>query len=158
MTLVPLDRARAHLRADDDYPAEQIQIYLEAAEEDVQAFLNRRVYADSDALDEALAGIPAFLESARARFAAAVIAADAIVDPEPRGLAVDAAADRYTAARYSAGEVYAGMVVNKSITAAVLLVMGHLFANREDTVAGTTNLLPEGSRSLLQPWRVGLGV
>lgn len=112
--LVSLDRARAHLRADDDYPAEQIQIYLEAAEEQAQAFLNRNVYADADEL------------------ATAVLNGTAGDDP---------------------------IVVNKSIMAAVLLITGHLFANREDTIIGTIGSdLPMGSRTLLQPWRVGLGV
>lgn len=113
MSIVSAERARAHLRADDDYPAEQIQIYLEAAEEQAQAFLNRNVYPDADSL------------------ATAVLDGTAGDDP---------------------------MLVNKSITAAVLLITGHLFANREDTVSGAMAQLPMGSRSLLQPWRVGLGV
>ncbi|MFJ3487733.1 head-tail connector protein [Pseudomonas sp. NPDC090202] len=57
----------------------------------------------------------------------------------------------------SAGEE--PMVINKSITAACLLILGNLYANREDNVVGVSVAeLPQGSRSLLSPFRVGLGV
>lgn len=51
------------------------------------------------------------------------------------------------------------MLANDQVKAAVLLTLGHLYANREDVVVGTiTAELPRGARSLLQPHRVGLGV
>ena len=51
------------------------------------------------------------------------------------------------------------MVVNMEIQAAVLLTVGHLYMNREDTVIGVSAAeLPHGARDLLQPYRVGLGV
>jgi hypothetical protein len=51
------------------------------------------------------------------------------------------------------------IVVTKAITAACLLILGNLYANREDVVVGATvSDLPQGSRSLLSPYRVGLGV
>jgi len=51
------------------------------------------------------------------------------------------------------------IVVNPSITAACLLITGHLFANREDVVVGSiSSALPRGSEHLLFPYRIGLGV
>lgn len=51
------------------------------------------------------------------------------------------------------------MVINKAITAACLLILGNLYANREDSVVGVSvSELPQGSRSLLHPYRVSLGV
>jgi predicted HD phosphohydrolase len=53
------------------------------------------------------------------------------------------------------------MVVNDLIKAAVLLIAGHLYRNREDVISGQTAAavqLPLGSRALLQPYRVGMGV
>lgn len=51
------------------------------------------------------------------------------------------------------------MVVNSLVRAAILLILGHLHANREDVVVGTiATELPQGSRSLLAPYRVGMGV
>jgi hypothetical protein len=51
------------------------------------------------------------------------------------------------------------ILINPSIRAACLLIVGNLYANREDVVVGTiSSELPMGSRSLLTPYRVGWGV
>ena len=113
MALVEMAQAKAHLRVDEDYPDDQLSIYLGAAEEQAQEFLNRRVYATAELL------------------AAAVLANVAGSDP---------------------------IVVNDSIRAAVLLILGHLHANRETVTSQQTYALPVGSQSLLWPFRVGLGV
>lgn len=50
-------------------------------------------------------------------------------------------------------------VINPAIQAACLLILGNLYANREDIVVGVTAVeLPMGSRALLAPYRVGMGV
>lgn len=114
MALVSLDQARAHCRVDSDYPAEQLEVYLGAAEDHAAAFLNRKVYETAD------------------QMAAAVLDGSAGENP---------------------------IVVNKSIQAAIMLMTGHLFANREQNVAGATVVaLPTGFDQLLMPYRVGMGV
>ncbi|PTT56184.1 hypothetical protein DBR33_02735, partial [Stenotrophomonas sp. HMWF022] len=51
------------------------------------------------------------------------------------------------------------IVVTDAIRAAVLLTLGHLYANRENVVTGTiVSEMKEGTRSLLWPYRIGLGV
>jgi len=51
------------------------------------------------------------------------------------------------------------ILLNPSVRAACLLILGHLYANREDAVTGTiATELPMGSRSLLMPYRIGMGV
>ncbi|BBP95961.1 hypothetical protein BSFA1_10900 [Burkholderia sp. SFA1] len=53
------------------------------------------------------------------------------------------------------------IVINDAIRAAILLILGRLYAFREDVVAGTASSvveLPAGSKQLLQPHRTGLGV
>jgi len=51
------------------------------------------------------------------------------------------------------------IVVNDAIRAAVLLTLGHLYANRESVITGSAvSEMKEGTRSLLWPYRVGLGV
>ena len=51
------------------------------------------------------------------------------------------------------------MVIEKSIVAACLLILGSLYANREDVIVGvSTTDLTLGSRALLSPYRVHLGV
>ena len=57
----------------------------------------------------------------------------------------------------TAGE--APMVVNYAIQAAILLICGHLFANREDVVVGAQSFgIPNGSRDLLRPHRRSQGL
>lgn len=51
------------------------------------------------------------------------------------------------------------MVAIDAIRAAVLLILGMLYENREDVVIGVSaENLPRGSRALLQPYRVQMGV
>lgn len=111
MRLVTLEEARAHVHSfphDDS----QLELYVGAAEQAAQDFLNRRVYADADALAEA------------------VLDGSAGCDP---------------------------MVVNDAIKAAILLLTGHLFRNREAVTGESVNELPLGVHALLWPHRVGLG-
>jgi len=50
------------------------------------------------------------------------------------------------------------LVVNDAILAAMLLILGHLYMNREDVVIGLTPTeLPMNSRYLLAPYRAGMG-
>ena len=51
-----------------------------------------------------------------------------------------------------------GIVVNPAIVAAVLLQVGHLYANREAVTPGSASELPLGVKHLLQPHRHGTGV
>jgi hypothetical protein len=52
-------------------------------------------------------------------------------------------------------QVFDGIVVNDQIKAAVLLTVGHLYANREDVVVGASvSALPHGADCLLQPYKV----
>lgn len=51
------------------------------------------------------------------------------------------------------------IVINAAIQAALLLIVGHLYANREDVVVGVSaTQLPNGAQYLLQPYRTGMGV
>jgi len=54
------------------------------------------------------------------------------------------------------------MVISAAVRAACLLILGHLYANREDTVTGINTAsvvaLPMGSQALLTPYRIGWGV
>lgn len=51
------------------------------------------------------------------------------------------------------------MVVNSLVRAAILLILGHLYAHREDVITGSISTeLDMGSRSLLAPFRVGMGI
>lgn len=62
---------------------------------------------------------------------------------------------RYRAGYGDESEAYAALP--SSIKAAMLLVLGHLYANRESTTAQAMMTLPLGVESLLRPYRVRLG-
>lgn len=55
MTLIPLETARAHLRTGPGDEDDLITLYLQAAEQAAADYLNRKIYADQAAMDEALA-------------------------------------------------------------------------------------------------------
>lgn len=96
--------------------------------------------------------------------------ADAVMVELYLGAAIDAAQDYLGRKVYSdqtemnaavvagtAGEL--PMVATYAIKAAMLLICGHLFANREDVVVGVQSFaMPNGSRDLLRPHRITPGL
>ena len=113
MQLVDIGEVRAHCNVAGAWDDVILKTYADAAEQYVQDFLNRRVFADVDSM------------------AAAVLDGTAGCDP---------------------------MVVNPAIRAAVLLMAGHLYRNREAVTAENAKELPLGVTQLLWPHRCGLGV
>jgi hypothetical protein len=159
MSLIDLPTAKAHLRVASDYPDAQVSVYLSAAESMAAQFLNRNIYADQTALDAAVAAVPAALIAAGVAYEAAIEAAADIVDTVAQAAAVEYAEGVYAAAQDSARRARAGIVIDDMIRAGALLILGHLFANREDTIVGTiVEALPQGSRAVLMPYRVSMGV
>lgn len=158
MSIIALEDAKAHLRADGDDDA-LIQAYLDAAEDASAQFLNRAIYADDAALLAARVAAPAMLATSLTDIETRVTAAGDIEDgtQQCEALAVIETDRRNALNAYR--EAMAGVVINASITAACLLMLGKLYANREDVVTGQTAVeLPQGAHSLLWPYRVGLGV
>lgn len=154
MPVITLDQARAHLRVESDYPAEQIQAYIAGAESAAAKYLNRSVFQDETARDAALDAIPATLAAAQAAFDASVAAAQVIADPTAHHATIDVARARLTDAQAAAIRDMHGVVANPSIVAACLLTLGHLYANRTDVVVGASVAeLPIGACSLLRPDR-----
>lgn len=103
MAIVTPDLAQKHLRLDEI--TDEVLVYIDAAEEFAQEFLNRSVYADEVPLDDET-----------------------------------------------------GIVANGLIIAAILLILGHLYENREAVTNVTLSSAPLGALNLLQPYRVGMGV
>jgi hypothetical protein len=156
--LIDLPTAKLHLRVDGTAEDAILPLYIGAAEQSAMEFLNRKVYADQAALTAAVAAVPASLTAATATYAAAMTEADLLADLAEREFAYFVAAEAYLASRALAREICAGMVVNDAVKAAVLLMTGHLFENRENVVVGApATELPMGAKAIMQPYRVGLG-
>lgn len=154
MPIVSLAQARSHVRVEADYPEEQLQDAIAGAEDAAQAFLNRRIYSDASALAQARSGYPAAVKEAAAARDRALADAVFIDDRTERTAAIRLADVSYREAKAEADACINGVVVNPSIVAAILLTIGHLYANRSDVVVGTQAVeLPQGAKSFLRPYR-----
>lgn len=155
MSFVTTSEAKLHLRVDSADEDALIGVYITAAEQMAVALLDRGVYADGTALGVAKAAAPGELETASAAYDAAIEAAQAMTDDALQAAATQTAENAWLKACVTHRQTMDGMVVNEAIRAAVLLIVGHLFANREDVVAGVSVAqLPNGADYLLQPYKV----
>jgi hypothetical protein len=154
MPVITLDQARAHLRVDADYPQGQIETYIAGAQDHASQYLNRSIFDTADAMSAAITALPAALAAARVAYEAGVAAAKEIENAGDRCDALEIARAQLEASRAGTARTLNGIVVNPSIVSAVLLLLGHLFENREDVVAGVSVAeLPLGARALLRPYR-----
>lgn len=152
MSIINIDVARAHLRLEPDYPAQQVQPYLDAAEDAAMRFLNRRIFADQAAKNAAVAAID--LVAAKQALDDAIKAAEALTDPAAKQAAMEYAYYVYRQALSKADETFRGVLMNPQIQAGILLIAAHLFERRGDAQAA----IPEAAYMLLYPYREGLGV
>ncbi|MBU1816427.1 MAG: head-tail connector protein [Gammaproteobacteria bacterium] len=156
MSFVSLAEAKIHLRATEGTDEDAlIGLYINAAEQAAVKAMDRGVYADGTALQTAMTAAPAALTAATVAKEAAVAAAEAITDSTEKVAALQVAETAYMRAQVAYRQAFDGIVVNDQIKAAVLLTVGHLYANREDVVVGASvAALPNGADCLLQPFKV----
>lgn len=154
MTFVTLAEAKLHLRVDDSTEDTLIAACIGAAEQTAASIIDRDLFADSTAWAAAAAAAPAALAAATLAYADAIAAADLITDDAERAETINTADNAMLRARAAYRCTQDGMVVNDTIKAAVLLLVGHLFANREDVATGVSIAkLPQGAEWLLQPFK-----
>lgn len=152
MSLLALTDAQAQCRVDSDYPVAQLQPYIDGAEAAAVAYLNRTVFATQDALDAAQDTVPVTLATAGQTYSDALAAAALLTDLNQQQAAIDVAQARMDAATLDAARTVHGIVVNAAILAAIRLLLGHLFLNREAVSNGAAEL-PLGACDLLRPYR-----
>ena len=155
MTFVTLPEAKLHLRVDSADEDALIGVYITAAEQMAVALLDRGVYADGTALGVAKAAAPGELDTAIAACVSAIAAAEALADETAIAAAIQTAGNDLLRAQVAHRQAMDGMVVNEAIKAAVLLIVGSLYAQREDVVVGVSVAqLPNGAEWLLAPYKV----
>lgn len=155
MSFVTLESAKLHLRVDSSDEDALIGVYITAAEQWAMSFLDRGVYADGTALGVAKAAAPGELDTAIAACESAIAAAEALADETAIAAAIQTAGNDLLRAQVAHRHAMDGMVVNEAIKAAVLLIVGHLFAHREDVLSGVSVAkLPNGAEWLLAPYKV----
>ncbi|MBA1296569.1 phage gp6-like head-tail connector protein [Pseudomonas lurida] len=158
MSVIDIELAMKHLRAESE-DRDLVQSQLDGAEAAAMAYLNRSFFVDQAALDLAKATTFQRTQAARAVYRAALVQADAPENAEDRGRLRELARKVLVQTFEIIDMDEFGMVTNKAIEAACLLKLGHLYANREEVVVGTTGTeLPLTSKSLLAPYRIGMGV
>ena len=155
MSFVTTSEAKLHLRVDSADEDALIGVYITAAEQMAIALLDRGVYADGTALGVAKAAAPGELDTAIAAYESAIAAAEALADETAIAAAIQTAGNGLLRAKVAHRHAMDGMVVNEAIKAAVLLIVGSLYAQREDVVVGVSVAqLPNGAEWLLAPYRV----
>ena len=155
MSLVTLESAKLHLRVDSADEDALIGVYITAAEQMAVALLDRGVYADDTALGVAKAAAPGELDTAIAAYESAIAAAEALADETAKAASIQTAGNGLLRAKVAHRHAMDGMVVNEAIKAAVLLIVGSLYTQREDVVVGVSVAqLPNGAEWLLAPYRV----
>ena len=155
MSFVQLSEAKLHLRVDGTDEDALIGLYINAAEQSAVSLLDRGVYADDTALGVAKAAAPGELDTAIAAYESAIAAAEALADEAAKAASIQTAGNGLLRAKVAHRQAMDGMVVNEAINAAVLLIVGHLYANREDVVAGVSVAqMPNGAEWLLAPYKV----
>lgn len=158
MSLVTLAQAKLHLRVDGTDEDSLIQIYINAAEQDVANTLQRNIYADSTTLNAAITAAPTTLASATVAYEAAVAAAELIEDVDQQDVALAKAREDYFHAIEESKRTNRGLVINDTIKSAILLLVGHLYGNREEVVVGLNMAaMPQhiivGVQYLLNPFK-----
>lgn len=157
MSLIDDATAKTHLRIVDGEDDGNLALYLGAAESSAQQYMNRSVYADAAALAAARSGAETTYADARTAYAAAVQAAQA----DQQAVALQVANEAFAQATAAYLFVMRGMVINDEVRAAMLLILSHLYTNREQVVVdyrAAAIEVPKGAESLLFHYRLGLGV
>jgi len=156
MRFITIETARVHCKTDGTDDDAQLEICVDGAEAACVREVNRDVFVDATAQSVAMTALPGIMATARTAYDAAIIAADALTDSNARDFAIELAESELTKAKVAASKTMKGIVAEPNFVSAVLLTLGHLYANREDVVAGQGAAaveLPNASRALLAPLR-----
>ena len=140
MSIIPIEVAMQHVYADEaDQP--QVERKLASAIESAEQYMGRRIYANADELAKAQASATASLGNLKP------------LDDTLPVLALQTLADARRSEQYALVMQMRGVVMNSSIEIGILLILGDLYANRENTTDKPANELPMGALHHLQPFR-----
>jgi hypothetical protein len=157
MPVINIEKAMVHLRVDEDTGGD-VLAKLNSAEDKAARYLNRFFYATATEWTEAIAIALEQLNYTLEQYTESCNAANLVTDSVSRKMLLSAAENLKKEAQYNTKMTMQGIVINPSIEAAVLLILGSLYENREDETSIAINELPKGALWLLDPYRLDLGV
>lgn len=138
-----------HLKSDGEEVEDAlIEQYIASAVSICEGFCNRKFYADATAADADAVVAMADMLIAEAEYNAAIEESDSCTVDRILG-------NRFIEKR---GKILArcnGIVVDDTIRAAILMVTGHLYRNRQEVVTGQGAAavhVPMGAQRILQPY------
>ena len=147
--MIDIELAREHIKADDeDVEDALIEQYIASAKTICEGYCNRKFYDDEA---ERLAAFnQALLDQVTVDddYDAAISAA---TNDSVRGLLTNDHIRRIGEIRQQAN----GVITDDTITAAMLMTLGHLYKNRQEVIAGqqsSATWVPAGAQRMLQPY------
>lgn len=158
MPVINIETAKTHLRVDDD-TGDDVLLKLESAIDSAEQYLNRKVFESLEALQTERNKVADLIVSAQAGYNQSIASANLISDWEYRNILKDTAKNNKKTAMRNIRMIESGIVINPSIEIGILMILGHLYANREDVVVGLGAAeIPKSSKAFLDPYRIDLGV
>lgn len=152
MRFVTLTTLRDHCRADTEDDA-LLTIYGDAAERSVEMLANRYLYVDAATHNTEVDLLPAKVAAARDAYKADMDAAAAIADDVERDFAKSMALDALNRVLIDAQKVRDGLVITEDMKAAILLIAGSLYRNREEVATGVSvTQIPVGAHAIMSKY------
>lgn len=147
--MIDLVLAREHLKADDeDVEDGLIERYIASAKSACEGYCNRKFYEDETTRAADYIAALAELKAAKEARDAALAATD---DCDVQNIVNNT----WISARANCMARCNGVVIDDTITAAMLMMLGHFYRNREEVVVGQysgASQLPAGAKRILEPY------
>jgi len=102
----------------------------------------------------AITAIPAAITAASTAYDAAILSAESITDTKTKEFALKIAQVEYDHVKFKQIDVMDSIVIEDNILNAMLLLIGHWYRNREETVIGQSVAeIPSGVQSIMYKYR-----
>lgn len=146
--MLDIELVLQHIKADaEDIEAALIEQYLASAVSSCENYCNRRIYADIDAKNDDYGVALSDLEAAHTE-------RDAVLNVSENCDVREAAINRYNQKKHAVKRRLVGVVLDDTISAAILMMVGHFYRNRQEVVVTQGNVaqIPAGAKRLLEPY------
>ena len=145
MSIIPIEVAMQHVYA-DEADKEQVQRKLASAIATAEQYMGRRVYATLEDWYAAKEKAEADIKT--------IVTPTATSSQDDNNVVMQLQFGVNQMLFHQSKMAILGVLMNPAIEAGVLLILGDLYANRENTVQGGMAELPMAAKHHLQPFRL----